>query len=138
MIALKDTNALNVFTNGSAGGGVAGYYSRRGDYVFILNSYANGGSTTITHELGHFFTLPHTFYGWEGTNARALYNSVPAPDSILDSHGEKKEVEFVARTGPLAIATVLRMGFVILLPIIFQKGHNVLCPEQLLTLRELL
>jgi hypothetical protein len=102
MIALKDTTALNIFTNGSAGGGVAGYYSRRGDYVFILNSYANGGSTTITHELGHFFTLMHTFYGWEGTDARVLYNNVPAPDSINDSHGGKKEVEYVARTGPLA------------------------------------
>ena len=99
MILLKDTMAANVFINGSAGGGVAGYFSRRGDFVFILNSYANGSSTTITHEFGHFFTLPHTFFGWEGTNARALYFSTPAPDSILDSHGDKREVEYVARSG---------------------------------------
>lgn len=101
MIALKDTTALNIFTNSSAGGGVAGYYSRRGDYVFMLNSYANGGSTTITHEVGHFFTLPHTFFGWENIDARQLYGNSPAPDSI-GSSWRRREVEYVARTGPLA------------------------------------
>jgi hypothetical protein len=101
MIALKDTTALNIFTNGSAGGGVAGYYSRRGDFVFMLNAYANGNSPTITHELGHFFTLPHTFFGWENINARQLYSSTAAPDSI-GNDWRRREVEFVDRNGSLA------------------------------------
>jgi len=96
MIAHKDTNAINIYINGLAGGGVAGYYSRRGDYVFMLNAYANGGSTTITHEMGHFFTLPHTFFGWEKLDARALYANQPAPDSIGSSWW-RRAVEKVTR-----------------------------------------
>jgi len=98
MISFKDTTALNIFTNGVAGGGVAGYYSRRGDYVFMLNSYANGNSPTITHEIGHFFTLPHTFFGWENIDARQLHSSTPAPDSV-GSDWKRREVEYVARSG---------------------------------------
>jgi hypothetical protein len=101
MITYKDTTALNIFTNGSAGGGVAGYYSRRGDYVFMLNSYANSNSPTITHEIGHFFTLPHTFFGWENIDARQLHFNTPAPDSI-GTEWRRREVEYVDRTGPLA------------------------------------
>jgi hypothetical protein len=101
MITYKDTTALNIFTNGSAGGGVAGYYSRRGDYVFMLNSYANASSPTITHEIGHFFTLPHTFFGWENIDARQLHFNTPAPDSI-GTDWRRREVEYVDRTGPLA------------------------------------
>lgn len=102
MITYKDTTAANIFINGSAGGGVAGYYSRRGDYVFILTPYASYGSTTITHEFGHFFTLPHTFFGWEGQNAPNQYANTPAPDSVDNGHNEKIEVEYVARSGPNA------------------------------------
>jgi hypothetical protein len=99
MILAKDTLALNIFINGAAGGGVAGYYSRRGDFVFILSPYAVYSSTTITHELGHFFTLPHTFFGWEGQNAPSMYSNTPAPDTVETSRGTRVEVEYVARSG---------------------------------------
>ncbi len=100
MILLKDTTAANVFVNAAAGGGVAGYYSRRGDFVFMLNGYAVGSSTTFTHEMGHFFTLPHTFFGWENIDARQLYSSTPAPDSV-GTGWRRREVEYVDRSGPL-------------------------------------
>ncbi len=45
--------------------GACGYYSPFRDAVAIAKSCANPGGTTITHELGHFFSLPHTFFGWE-------------------------------------------------------------------------
>lgn len=45
--------------------GNCGYFSYSGDAVAIAKSCGGIGNTTIAHELGHFFSLPHTFYGWE-------------------------------------------------------------------------
>lgn len=39
--------------------------SGRQGFMAINNSCAQNGNTTIAHELGHFFSLPHTFSGWE-------------------------------------------------------------------------
>lgn len=45
--------------------GNCGYFSPSEDAVAIRNSCGLPGNTTIAHEFGHFFSLPHTFYGWE-------------------------------------------------------------------------
>ncbi len=45
--------------------GTCGYYLPSGRAVTIKNQCAGTNSTTLTHELGHFLGLPHTFYGWE-------------------------------------------------------------------------
>lgn len=78
----KVPNTLNIFVNSNVSQPVAGYYSPSEDFVWMGTSYANGSSTTITHEVGHFLTLPHTFYGWEGINAPSLYSMSPAPADI--------------------------------------------------------
>jgi hypothetical protein len=78
----KVPNTLNIFVNSNVSQPVAGYYSPGEDFVWMGTPYANGSSTTITHEIGHFFTLPHTFYGWEGVNAPSLYSQLPAPADI--------------------------------------------------------
>jgi len=93
MSLYKIPNSLNVFVSANVSRSVAGYYSPSRDFVFIKNNYANGNSTTITHELGHFFTLPHTFYGWEGVDARSQYGGSPAPTII-----NGRLVEHVDRT----------------------------------------
>jgi len=43
----------------------AGYYQPGFDFVVIKRDQANAANAeTLTHELGHFFTLMHPFYGW--------------------------------------------------------------------------
>jgi len=47
--------------------GNCGYYSPSRDGVALKKTCLGSGSATWSHELGHFFSLPHTFSGWEGT-----------------------------------------------------------------------
>lgn len=47
------------------------YLAAYGNYLnrngIMLNMSCSGlGSTTLTHEMGHYLNLPHTFSGWEG------------------------------------------------------------------------
>lgn len=66
-------NALNMYFVDDAAGN-CGYFSPGGDAVAITNSCAGPNETTITHEVGHYFGLPHTFYGWEGGTTPAASN----------------------------------------------------------------
>ena len=93
----KVANTLNVYVNSNSSPdlGVAGYYDPGYDYVYMNAAYANTVSNTITHEVGHFFTLPHTFYGWEGINATTMPTS-NAPLDLGNGHGPP---EYVTRTG---------------------------------------
>lgn len=63
----KKAGAVNVFFHG-AGMQWCGVYFPGVDVVFVKNSCQGDNATTLTHELGHFFSLPHTFLGWEGGN----------------------------------------------------------------------
>ncbi len=63
----KKDGAVNVFFHG-AGMQWCGVYFPGVDVVFVKNSCQGSTATTLTHELGHFFSLPHTFSGWEGGN----------------------------------------------------------------------
>ncbi len=68
----KNPNAINVFfcqnadTNNGGPGTTLGFYSPSGDYLIVRNQEAGIGSSTLTHELGHFFSLAHPFVGWGG------------------------------------------------------------------------
>lgn len=65
--------AINVYIvedPGSANGGgtlAAAYYHPTFDWIVADKAYINGGVTngTLPHEVGHFFSLRHTFYGYE-------------------------------------------------------------------------
>lgn len=47
-------------------GGTCGYFSGFQDAVALRKGCLEVGSTTTSHEFGHYFSLPHTFNGWEG------------------------------------------------------------------------
>ncbi|MFN5025783.1 MAG: zinc-dependent metalloprotease [Bacteroidota bacterium] len=61
----KVPNVVNIYFHGFSDTW-CGVYFPFPDIVLVQNSCANYGSSTLTHELGHFFSLPHTFSGWEG------------------------------------------------------------------------
>jgi Secretion system C-terminal sorting domain len=68
----RHPNAVNVFvTNAAASGNnqpgtTLAYYTPAFDWVVSRKDQINGsGNGTLAHELGHFFSLPHTFQGWE-------------------------------------------------------------------------
>jgi len=67
----RDNNAINVFITNTAdnGGGSPGvvlaYYDPQEDWVVSRKNEINGASSTLAHEVGHFFSLAHPFDGWD-------------------------------------------------------------------------
>lgn len=66
--------ALNVYVVNNAGSGnggtseAAAYYTHANDWIVAEKTYINGnsgGDAVLPHEVGHFFSLRHTFYGYE-------------------------------------------------------------------------
>jgi hypothetical protein len=72
------SGAVNVYIVDDPAGN-CGYFSWGGDALAVAKACSDPGSTTLTHELGHYFFLPHTFRGWEGafTNG-VLTDPLPA------------------------------------------------------------
>ena len=81
----RHNNAINYFVVGTAAsnnsqpGGAAAYYTSQRDWVVINKSYMGNGDNTIAHETGHFFSLAHTFFGWE-SDAEDWENQPPCFD----------------------------------------------------------
>jgi Secretion system C-terminal sorting domain/Pregnancy-associated plasma protein-A len=120
----KKKDAINIFFCNDLGDGTdpnsvrLGYYAstaspndlRYGaDWLFIKNSEVqNGVSSTLEHEMGHFFSLPHTFAGWECGQFTATAASPCAPKTVACSGSS---VENVARTGTDANCSTAADGF---------------------------
>ncbi|MCH2043595.1 MAG: T9SS type A sorting domain-containing protein [Saprospiraceae bacterium] len=112
MAANDIPNTLNAFVGPSINDPAASYYTPSADCVFLLNSQIDGagGGKTTRHEVGHFFSLPHTFSGWEGSDVEADYGCDPVPATV--SMGWFNLIpENFARTGSDANCSTRGDGF---------------------------
>lgn len=105
----KVEGPMNVyFVNNTPGNG--GYYlgGVQNDFICIP-SYNVNDVTTGTHEFGHFFTLPHIFFGWEDQSySSVLSNTNGRTPTFLPSG---IEVENIARTGGQDNCQIAADGF---------------------------
>jgi hypothetical protein len=92
MAQQRDSRALNVFivnsadTNPDGEGSVLAYYTAwpGRDWIVITDSFIEDDAITLTHEIGHFFSLDHTFLGWEPEG----YNTENDPAPTTSSGGQ--------------------------------------------------
>lgn len=82
----KDVRALNIWvlgtvTTGNDNNFILGVYDDDNDWVRITNDISYFGLTgyTLPHEIGHFFSLLHPFYGWEVEPYNQDLEGNPAP-----------------------------------------------------------
>lgn len=83
MSSQRDPRAMNVYivenanTDGGDDGVTLAYYNIPRDWIVITKTFVRSNDATLSHEIGHFFSLLHTFNGWEcgGYNTE----DVPAP-----------------------------------------------------------
>jgi hypothetical protein len=67
----RDFSAVNIFIPESANfnddgeGTVLGYFNPSSDWLVVSKNEVSASSSTVPHELGHFFSLLHPFNGWD-------------------------------------------------------------------------
>lgn len=65
LITAED-NTVNIY-NFKDLPGLCGYFTPQHDVLALTGNSSCYTKETIIHELGHYFALPHTFFGFEGT-----------------------------------------------------------------------
>ncbi len=84
MVGAKVLSAINIYIvkdiPNSSPGSTLGYYLPSFDWLVLKRSEVSAAKVeTLTHELGHFFTLPHPFLGWDGEYWEEAVHGNPAP-----------------------------------------------------------
>ena len=106
----KVQGPINVFfVQNTPGNG--GYYLGGTQNDFICIPQYNMNHLEVgTHEFGHFFTLPHTFFGWEGQQySDVVANANGRTPSFVAS--SRVEVENIARSGSMENCESAADGF---------------------------
>ena len=121
----KKADGMNVFLVNNANdpsqpnATILGYYQNtttgvpyEADWFVIINSQVStAGAVTIAHEAGHFFSLPHTFLGWESCPFQPTTTTPCAPATVNCFDGITYSVENAARTGATANCSTAGDGF---------------------------
>ncbi len=89
----KVHGALNIFVGNGLSTNNSGFYTPFADVIYMDRSYINGQDGILAHETGHFFSLPHTFIGWEDTE----YDPSQPTPTIVTWAGSGYQVEYVDR-----------------------------------------
>ena len=82
MVSYKVAGTINLYLSASINNAGSSWYSPQGDYIMLQKNMLTAAAKTESHEIGHFFTLNHTFYGWEGIDAEADYSGQNVPNNI--------------------------------------------------------
>ena len=88
MSSIRDDSAVDVFlirdaqdpTRTNVGFTLGVYFGDR-DWIVVENTEIQSGGMTLPHEIGHFFSLPHPFRGWDGEPYDPAIHGSPAPIS---------------------------------------------------------
>jgi hypothetical protein len=114
MALYRVEGCLNIFIGNVIGditgqGGVTlGYYTPYPDVMYAIKSTVNGTSKTLTHEIGHFFTLAHPFFGWDGVDyATTIAGNGNKPPVTMGGQLTEK----VARSGGTENCQIAADGF---------------------------
>ena len=97
-VTSRNKDAVNIYVvdkigSDGNGGVVLGYYTGAGDYVVMAKTEISNRKSTLAHELGHFFTLPHPFFGWE---SNTYDPNKPTPQFIQYGNAQVR-VEYVSQ-----------------------------------------
>lgn len=78
MVSNNFSNVINCYIVNSPAGNCGYYFPGAPDAIALSRNCTGPNDHTWAHEVGHYLSLPHPFFGWEGTNHDY---SQPAPDS---------------------------------------------------------
>ena len=93
MQSFKKSLTINTFVTRSAPSGACGYFHPSSDGIVVVKKCMGGSAHTLTHEVGHWLSLPHTFSGWEG---REFDSTQPTPEFLQISGRDTTFVENVS------------------------------------------
>ncbi len=109
MLAEQDDNAINVFIVNEVGQtfSIPSTYFPTEDWILINKDFVHGDGLLLPHEVGHFFSLLHTFTGWPAPYDESVYGlqapSMAAngtPTELADQSNCEIAGDFICDTPP--------------------------------------
>ncbi len=100
----KFNNAVNIFIVNkipsiNEGPGITlGYYTSKYDVLVVRSSQFGVNSKTLSHELGHYFSLAHPFNGWEEDPYDATKHGNPLKIKNIKYAGVNYLIEFMDKS----------------------------------------
>ncbi len=100
----KYKNAVNIFivneipSINAGPGRTLGYYTSKYDVLIVRKDQFGINSKTLSHELGHYFSLAHPFNGWEEDPYDAQKHGNPLKIKTIKYAGKNYLIEFMNKS----------------------------------------